>query len=1030
MNLNLFEEWKIPSAAYRGKPFWSWNGELDADELIRQAKVFKSMGMGGYFMHSRTGLKTEYLGDTWFECINACADVGQALGMESWLYDEDRWPSGSAGGLATKETRFQMKYLRLRIFSAGNETIVWPDEAHFVAAFSAEVDDLELGNYEPIGDDAAVKPGRSLLIFSWEPMREHSFYNGQTYLDTMCAEATENFLQVTHDAYKKACGDRLGRSIKGIFTDEPHRGFVFCDRHGQPGNTDPGWITPWTPKLWDAFGEAFGYDLRTRLPELFLCPQEHKLSPVKWQYMELCQRLFLENWARPMQERCRQLGLILTGHVLHEDTLAAQSVPCGSMIRYYEYLDYPGVDILHLRNENFWVVKQLASAARQLGRPWLLSELYGCSGWQTDFEDHKRIGDWQALFGINLRCHHLSWYSMAGEAKRDFPASISFQSAWYQEYEVVETYFSRLHVLLQEGQPLCDVLVLNPVESLWAQIHVGWATWLSAVDSHVLELEEIYRWVFTWLCGAQIDFDYGDENFLLRMGSVAGDTLEVGQMRYKVVVVAGMETLRSSTYELLQRFRENGGQVIFAGDAPAYLDAVLSDQPRALRAHCTAVPLEEEPLVHAVRSSSGACGEVVVDENGRGLLCQIRMDGDLRIIVMLNPSETESCDPVGITARVKGPLTELDCLSGRVLTLETRQTADKLSWQTSFRPLQERVFVCGAAVPEAEAPAAVPALIPLELDQGFEYSLDEPNIAVLDRAEFSIDGGPWHSAQEILRVEEALCEALDVPLRGGQMVQPWAASGRAPKPGTPVRLRYSFEVAILPDAPVQLMIEQPGKVFLNGQQLEIPADSGWFIDPCFRTIELPDRALRLGHNEIILELDFASGSDLEAIYLLGSFGVATEEGAITLTGLPDRLGQGDWTQHGLPFYSGKIALKVPVGEASHLQVEPMGAATLCFRHPDGSARRILPWKPFVSDLEGLVDADGTVLVEWILTRRNTFGPHHLVPIQQRNIGPTSFRSSGEAWSDAHQLVPTGLSVLKVHLDDDSEARGEGHPSIP
>jgi hypothetical protein len=245
------------------------------------------------------------------------------------------------------------------------------------------------------------------------------------------------------------------------------------------------------------------------------------------------------------------------------------------------------------------------------------------------------------------------------------------------------------------------------------------------------------------------------------------------------------------------------------------------------------------------------------------------------------------------------------------------------------------------------------------------------------------------------------------------MVQPWATSGLAPKPGTPVRLRFSFEVKVLPDAPIRLMMEQPRKVFLNGQPLEIPAETDWFIDPCFRTFELPSEALCLGQNTIELELAFASGTDIEAIYLLGSFGVETESGSIALTRLPKKLGQGDWTQQGLPFYSGKISLKVPVGEASHLQVEPMGAATLCFRHPSGSPRRILPWKPFVSDLQGFVDADGNVLVEWILTRRNTFGPHHLVPIRQRNIGPTSFRSSGDAWSDAHQLVTTGLNGAAI-----------------
>ena len=87
---------------YGAKPFWAWNGKLDKEELIRQTEVMKEMGFGGFFMHSRTGLATEYLSDEWFDDINACADAAEKEDMESWLYDEDRWPSGSAGGIATK----------------------------------------------------------------------------------------------------------------------------------------------------------------------------------------------------------------------------------------------------------------------------------------------------------------------------------------------------------------------------------------------------------------------------------------------------------------------------------------------------------------------------------------------------------------------------------------------------------------------------------------------------------------------------------------------------------------------------------------------------------------------------------------------------------------------------------------------------------------------------------------------------------------------------------------------------------------
>ena len=104
----LRAQFERPGSAYRGKPFWSWNGELEKGELLRQMDVMEQMGFGGFFMHSRSGLITEYMGDEWFDCINALADAGAKRGLEAWLYDEDRWPSGSCGGKVTEDERLRM----------------------------------------------------------------------------------------------------------------------------------------------------------------------------------------------------------------------------------------------------------------------------------------------------------------------------------------------------------------------------------------------------------------------------------------------------------------------------------------------------------------------------------------------------------------------------------------------------------------------------------------------------------------------------------------------------------------------------------------------------------------------------------------------------------------------------------------------------------------------------------------------------------------------------------------------------------
>jgi hypothetical protein len=92
-----------PGPEYRGSPFWSWNSKLDKDQLLRQIDQIESMGMGGFTMHARTGLDTPYLGEEFMEIVRMCVARAKEKNMLAYLYDEDRWPSGSSGGALLKE---------------------------------------------------------------------------------------------------------------------------------------------------------------------------------------------------------------------------------------------------------------------------------------------------------------------------------------------------------------------------------------------------------------------------------------------------------------------------------------------------------------------------------------------------------------------------------------------------------------------------------------------------------------------------------------------------------------------------------------------------------------------------------------------------------------------------------------------------------------------------------------------------------------------------------------------------------------
>ncbi len=212
------EEWLDPPSIFRGAPFWSWNSRLDPQRLCRQIEHMHAAGMGGFFMHSRYGLKTPYLSEEWFACVSACIEKARALGMKAYLYDEDRWPSGAAGGLVTRDHPEFAAQL-LAVLHAGPP----PTGLERLGSFAVRLDEAgRLTQYRPLEDTAACGEGETLVSFAAGPAEPDAWFNEAGYLDTLNAEAVAEFLRVTHQAYADRYGEDFGGVVPAIFTDEPN----------------------------------------------------------------------------------------------------------------------------------------------------------------------------------------------------------------------------------------------------------------------------------------------------------------------------------------------------------------------------------------------------------------------------------------------------------------------------------------------------------------------------------------------------------------------------------------------------------------------------------------------------------------------------------------------------------------------------------------------------------------------------------------------------------------------------------------
>lgn len=1021
---STYEEFVDPGRDFRGAPFWAWNGKLEKDELLRQIGVFKAMGMGGFFMHSRTGLNTEYLGTDWMKLINLCADKAHKMGLEAWLYDEDRWPSGTAGGIVTKNPAYRAKYVSL--YKMQGEQFSWNDS--IIAAFTCNLNNLNFSGCHRINKNTPLSSlsGKTVLMFVQEEMAKSSFYNGYTDLNRLKKEATEKFISETHEKYKKSCGNRLGRSIYGIFSDEPNRGFVMTNF----GNSNKNclWMAPWTEELPGMFKSRYGYDLIDHLPDLFLKNNGHSVAQVKWQYMDLLEYMFLHNFLQPIHEWCQRNHMIYTGHLLHEDNLVAQAAPQGSLMRSYEFMDYPGVDVLTEGNRNYCIVKQLSSVARQLDKKRMLCELYGCTGWQMNFESYKAVGNWQALLGINFRCHHLSWYTMEGEAKRDYPASIFYQSGWWNDYSTVEDYFSRLNVVLSQGKPDCHLLVINPIESVWCQVGVGWANGLSAGTEPINKLETQYHDLYMWLLENRIDYDYGEEEMISRLYHIGKDgngqpVLWIGKAPYKTVLVSEMTTIRRSTLKILNEFKKAGGTVIFAGDVAEYVNALPSKDANELANQSVCIPFEKNAIITACKEHLPAVVEAIDQKTGRSVddvFCQVRNDKGKKYVVLMNVSTDKKYENVKVRIPGCGYVTEWNCQTAEKTAVNAENKNNTIEISTDFYPSEEHVYVI---TPEKEkgvlSGKALAVRDRVMLTGPFKYSLSEKNVCVLDLAKYKIDNGPEVEETEILKIDQAVREHFGLKLRGGEMIQPWYAHkfGNSSALKGKVQLQFDFNIKQLPQDTVYLCIERPENfaVSVNGKIVNSKV-SGWYIDSSIKKLPIPLSFLKEGKNEVELNVDFSEDKNLEALYLVGDFGVQLEGAQRTITPLPADIAVGDIVSQGFPFYTGAITYKIPVttkfGKEDQLFFTTPKFEAACVKVGCDFTQKVIAWQPYeanVTEMKGSKDQLLNVAV--VLTRRNTFGPLHEVTLRAGAYGPGNFVTGGDDFSMNYALYPSGLLAI-------------------
>lgn len=1000
-----------PPVDYSTAPFWVWNDEVTIEKIDAQLPMFKEQGIYQVFIHPRPGLITEYLSAEWFELCKYAVTKGKELGMKIWLYDENSYPSGFAGGhlISAMPPSFDpvvgLKLNRLKTIQASDT------DKYYIVIKKIN------SNFANISGGVSRyvdQPGEYYAFTKWYYPENEAWFGGFSYVDLLAYGITERFIKITMDGYEEYLGEDLGNSVPGIFTDEPN-----INTRGD--DTD---VIRFTPVLFNKFMEKYGYQLENYLPCLY--DEVGDWKNVRHDYYSLLLDMFIERWAVPWYDYTEENNLIWTGHYWEHGWPNPKHG--GDNMAMYAWHQYPGVDMLFNSEEirpdqfgNVRAVKELSSVVNQLGKKRALSETYGGAGWELSFEDMKRLGDWEYALGVNFMNQHLSHMTIKGARKRDYPQSMSYHTPWWEDYKVLNEYYARLSLALSLGRQINRILILEPTTSSWMYFSPSQDRRHLGAEGIISKYKDSFHGLLNTLETHQIEYDLGSERIIKDHGIVRSGRFGIGEREYDLVVLPPhFENFESYVFDLITSYLAQGGKVLSLAGIPERLDGNVSGQTKTFIEKYPELWIEADSLNQEILEQHflDPGFQPVRPENWRGRIFHQRRkysEGQLLFMVNFDPD-----DEGNFNLKIEGKTAlVLDPFTGKYKKFPHISEEDKLVITGILPPAGSLLlFISDKNVKADELPVTNPAKEINTEASAVEIHRNDKNMLTLDYCNLDLAGITYHDMY-FYNAEEKIFEHHLKEIYGFNY-NPWSNGVQYRKrileknkfgKGSGFKAHFPFQIKgdFLPSQ-LRLVVEWPQlyKVSCNQQVIQ-PLQDEWWLDHSFGVFDISGY-LKPGENTITLEAEpMDIHAELEPVYLTGDFGLAPAEKGWIITE-PEKLELGSWRTQGMPFYSGSVSytkkFSVEENGLNHKVKLNDWSGTVAEVYVNDAKVGIIGWKPYEMDITGkLKTGENIIEIVVVGSLKNLLGPHHNNP-RPGVVTPWSFFYAPESQprgTDYHQL---------------------------
>jgi hypothetical protein len=559
-------------------------------EKLAYMRACRAGGIRSLALHPRAGNLIPYASSEWFEMVRAIVAEAGRLDMKIWLYDEDPFPSGAAGGMVTLQrpdlrARNLVRLSKPKDIKVGDLWLISPlrilwaglvpvkkvqpakDLTHLVGLvrcdwFFTGWDSryyYETSECFPCERGSAISPrsamrvpeipaGYELIALAVDFPGAEGSWNDLP--DLLNPETFDLFCSLTLEPYRKHVGRHFGKRIPGIFTDEakPH------------GNV------PITDDLFASFKAGAGYDISPRLYQLFCDPLNEEYMETRIAYRRWVGERFLDAFVRPYARYCRQYNLLLVGHFSPEDDPIHEAHSIVSVMPIMKEQGMPGTDVIvpgvgHSNAPALNVGSLRASSVRsQNGHRYCMSESLALAEWSVTSQQVRHLLAWQKVLGIDRFFPHGCFQTIEGVTRFEAPPGYGPESSIFPGYGQVEAWLDGCEKQMDGAAEVAEVAILNPITTYLAQ----------GVGASLSEVEELRSafWKISVNClRTQVGFHFADEPDLAKAKSRKG-LLQIGQWSYSTLLVPMIEIIPQPVLNTLQQAVKNGVRVVWFGGGP------------------------------------------------------------------------------------------------------------------------------------------------------------------------------------------------------------------------------------------------------------------------------------------------------------------------------------------------------------------------------------------------------------------------------------------------------------------------------